>query len=137
MTRVLQIKKGSFRHLDGCSSIYVRAQIAIEVPKKLSEAAHPRRPSDKLGYELIYTGDSEWQTLPAIDLPQVSACCLISGTGLTPIGSARGRQSMHATVTEELTDSVKMFRWGVEGGRPLMNPVVWRNANPASSKSCR
>ena len=37
MTRVLQIKKGSFRHLDGCSSIYVRAQIAIEVPKKLAK----------------------------------------------------------------------------------------------------
>ena len=57
MTRVLQIKKGSFRRvglvdephvrlLDGCYSIYVLAQIAIEVPKKLSEVAHPRRPSD-------------------------------------------------------------------------------------------
>jgi hypothetical protein len=64
MTRVLQIKKGSFRRvgivdephvrlLDGCSSIYVLAQIAIdEVPKKLSEVAHQRRQSDKLDYEL-------------------------------------------------------------------------------------
>jgi hypothetical protein len=25
---------------------------------------------------------------------------------------------MHATTTEDLTDSMKMFRWGVEGGRP-------------------
>ena len=134
MTRVLQIKKGSFRHLDGCSSIYMRAQIAIEVPKKLSEVVHPRWPSDKLGCELIYTGGSEWQTLPAIDLPQVSACCLISGTGLTHIGSARGRQSMHATVTEELTDSVKMFRWGVEGGRPRMNPVRVEKCKPGIVK---
>jgi hypothetical protein len=136
MTRLIQIKKGSVRRvglvdephvrlLDGCSSIYERAQIAIDVPKKLSEVTHQRRQSDKLDCEL--TGRSEWQRLPAIDPPQVSACGLISGTGLTHIGSARGRQSMHATVTEDLTDSMKMFRWGVEG----------RNANPASSKSCR
>ena len=134
MTRVLQIKTGSFRHLDGCSSIYVRAQIAIEVPKKLSEVAQQRRQGDKLDCEPIYTGRSEWQMLPAIDLPQVSACCLISGTGLTPIGSARGRQSMHATVTEELPDSVKMFRWGVQGGRPLMNPVRVEKCKPGIVK---
>jgi hypothetical protein len=134
MTRVIQIKIGSVRRvglvdephvrlLDGCSSIYQRAQIAIDVPKKLSEVAHQRRQSDKLDCRLIYTGRSEWQMLRAMDLPQVSACGLISDTGLTHIGSARGRQSMHATATEDLTDSMKMFRWGVEGGRPLMNPV--------------
>ena len=142
---MLQIKKGSFRRvglvdephvrlLEGFYSIYGLAQIAIEVPTKLSEVAHPRRPSDKLGCELIHTGGSEWQTLPAIDLPQVSACCLISGTGLTHIDSARGRQSMHVTVTEELTDSVKMFRWGVEGGRPRMNPVRVEKCKPGIVK---
>jgi hypothetical protein len=107
------------RLLDGCSSFYELAQTAIDVPKKLSEVAHQRRQSDKLDCRLIYRG----QMLRAMDLPQVSACGLISDTGLTHIGSARGRQSMHATATEDLTDSMKMFRWGVEGGRPLMNPV--------------
>ena len=37
---------------DGCSSIYVLAQIAIDVTKKPSEVAHQRRQSDKLDYEL-------------------------------------------------------------------------------------
>jgi hypothetical protein len=130
----MQIKKGSVRRvglvdephvrlLDGCSSFYELAQTAIDVPKKLSEVAQQRRQGDKLDCEPIYTGRSEWQMLPAIDLPQVSACGLIFGTGLTHIGSAPGRQSMHATVTEDLTDRMKMFRWGVEGGRPQMNPV--------------
>jgi hypothetical protein len=126
MTRLIQIKKGSVRRvalveephvrlLDGCSSIY-ELQIAIDAQKKLSAVAHQRLQSD-VDYELIYTGRSEWQVLPAIDHPQVS------GTRLTHIGSARGRQSMHATATKDLTDSMKMFRWGVEGGRPLMNSV--------------
>jgi hypothetical protein len=41
---------------------------------------------------------------------------------------------MHATVTEDLTDSVKMFRWGVEGGRPLMNPVRMEKCKPGIVK---
>ena len=143
MTRLMQIKKGSVRRvalveephlrlLDGCSSIYGLAQIAIDAQKKLSAVAHQRRQSDILDYELIYTGRSEWQVLPAIDHPQESACCLVSGTGLTHIGSARGRQSVHATATEDLTDSMKMFRWGVEGGR--MNPVRVEKSKPGIVK---
>ena len=126
MTRLIQIKKGSVRRVrlveephvrlpDGCSSIY-ELQIAIDAQKKPSAVAHQRLQSD-LDYELIYTRRSEWQVLPAIDHPQVS------GTRLTHIGSARGRQSMHATATKDLTDSMKMFRWGVEGRRALMNSV--------------
>ncbi|MBA8838950.1 AraD1 family protein [Ochrobactrum sp. RH2CCR150] len=46
----------------------------------------------------------------------------LTGTGLTHLGSAATRDSMHAKVmTEEaeLTDSMKMFRMGLEGGKPL------------------
>jgi len=139
MTRLIQIKKGSVRRVglveelhvrppDGCSSIYELAQIAIDAQKKLSAVAHQRRQSDILDYELIYTGRSVWQVLPAIDHPQVS------GTGLTHIGSARGRQSVHATATEDLTDSMKMFRWRVEGRRPLMNPVRVEKSKPGIVK---
>jgi hypothetical protein len=56
--------------------------------------------------------------LPAIDHPEEPARCLISGTGLTHLGSARGRQSMHTDIADDMTDSMKMFRLGVEGGRP-------------------
>lgn len=47
---------------------------------------------------------------------------LVSGTGLTHLGSARQRDSMHsetAQVSDQpKTDSQKMFDWGLAGGRP-------------------
>ncbi|MGB8815177.1 MAG: AraD1 family protein [Paracoccaceae bacterium] len=45
----------------------------------------------------------------------------ITGTGLTHLGSASARDAMHAKVAgaaEQLTDSMKMFRMGLEGGKP-------------------
>jgi len=44
----------------------------------------------------------------------------LTGTGLTHLGSAATRDAMHAKAsnTETLTDSMKMFRMGLEGGRP-------------------
>lgn len=45
---------------------------------------------------------------------------LISGTGLTHLGSAEGRDKMHRAAVENPapTDSMKMFMMGVEGGKP-------------------
>lgn len=45
----------------------------------------------------------------------------IAGTGLTHVGSAAARDSMHKTLAEEeqsLTPSMQVFRWGLEGGKP-------------------
>ncbi len=44
----------------------------------------------------------------------------LTGTGLTHLGSASARDAMHAKLegAENLTDSMKMFRMGLEGGRP-------------------
>jgi hypothetical protein len=134
MTRLIQIKKGNVRRvalveeptvrlLDGCSSIYELAHLAIAAGAKLSDMARQRARRDAIEYDPIYEGKSEWQLLPAIDHPDEPARCLISGTGLTHLGSANNRQSMHAVATEDLTDSMKMFRWGVEGGRPANGDI--------------
>ncbi|WP_409525814.1 AraD1 family protein [Nitrincola sp. MINF-07-Sa-05] len=43
----------------------------------------------------------------------------LTGTGLTHLGSASARDAMHTSENSEgLTDSMKMFRMGVEGGKP-------------------
>ncbi len=46
----------------------------------------------------------------------------MTGTGLTHLGSAATRDAMHQKVAEAaeetLTDSMKMFRMGLEGGKP-------------------
>jgi hypothetical protein len=49
----------------------------------------------------------------------------MTGTGLTHLGSAAARDAMHAKLgqAETLTDSMKMFRMGLEGGRPTVGVV--------------
>jgi len=44
----------------------------------------------------------------------------ITGTGLTHLGSAAARDAMHKKLGDEevLTDSMKMFKMGLEGGKP-------------------
>lgn len=42
----------------------------------------------------------------------------VTGTGLTHLGSASTRSAMHAKADDTLTDSMKMFRMGLEGGKP-------------------
>jgi len=61
------------------------------------------------------------RVLPPIDHPD-PAHLYVAGTGLTHLGSAATRDSMHQKVTavaeESLTDSMKMFRMGLEAGKP-------------------
>jgi hypothetical protein len=130
-TRLVQLKNGNRRQaalveephlrLLDAESVYSLAEIAIGSGAKLSNIAKRAATTATVAYEDVYTGDSEWKLLPPIDHPEPTRC-LVSGTGLTHFGSARDRQAMHAAITpeqfEELTDSMKMFRWGVDGGRP-------------------
>ena len=49
------------------------------------------------------------------------AHCLVSGTGLTHLGSASTRDKMHQKLDDDesaMTDTMRMFKWGLEGGRP-------------------
>jgi hypothetical protein len=62
----------------------------------------------------------ERRILPPVDHPD-PAHCIITGTGLTHLGSASARDSMHKkldTKDSELTDSLKMFKMGLDGGKP-------------------
>lgn len=56
----------------------------------------------------------------ALDVPlrhPEPARLFLTGTGLTHTGSASARDAMHAPA-EGLSDSMKMFRMGLEGGKP-------------------
>ena len=134
MTRLIQIKKGHVRRvalveepnlrlLDSYSSVYELALSAIARGMTLNELVRQRARHELISYDPIYNNESDWKLLPAIDQPEDPARCLISGTGLTHLGSAQNRQSMHAKKDEDLTDSMKMFRWGVEGGRPAPGSI--------------
>jgi len=67
------------------------------------------------------------RVLPPLD-HEDPAHCLITGTGLTHLGSASTRDAMHkakAQIEDEtaLTDTLRMFKWGMEGGRPSAGHV--------------
>lgn len=76
----------------------------------------------KLDYEEIYQMQNEWKLLPAFDHPESPLFCLLSGTGLTHKASAENRNRMHdKSKKEKLTDSMQMYMWGEEGGKPQHN----------------
>jgi len=61
---------------------------------------------------------AEGRVLPPLDHPGDSAHLIVTGTGLTHLGSAQGRDSMHKDLSDMLTDSMKMFKLGLENGKP-------------------
>ena len=129
MTRLVQIANGRdrrvalvdepvLRRLEGTDSLYSLAQTALREGVPLSRFALERAKGPTLDYDSIYAGVSPWRLLPPIDHPEEPARCLISGTGLTHVGSARDRHRMHDAQQQPLTDSLRMFEEGLAGGRP-------------------
>jgi hypothetical protein len=58
--------------------------------------------------------------LPPLTHPD-PAHCLVTGTGLTHLGSADARDAMHSKLSvpdADLSDSMRMFKMGLEAGRP-------------------
>jgi hypothetical protein len=65
-------------------------------------------------------GDKGGWLLPPLDHPD-PAHCIITGTGLTHLGSMAQRDKMHKTEEpKQKTDSQKMFEMGLAGGKPKL-----------------
>ena len=120
--RVAMVEEPQLRCLEEVSSVYELALRYAKFGSKISEQASALASGELLDYDAIYAGTSEWRLLAPIDVPGQPSRVLVSGTGLTHLGSARERQAMHlggpVKVDEAVTDSMRMFQWGVEGGRP-------------------
>lgn len=127
--RLVQLQNGSeravalvdepmLRLLRDAPSVYGLAQEAIASGASFQELVRDRVTDEALSYDTVYQGESEWRLMTPVDHPDGASRCLVSGTGLTHLGSAKSRQSMHTVKEEQLTDSMIMFRWGVEGGKP-------------------
>ena len=110
------------RVVDGCSRIYDMAVEAISEGKTLESLVLQRIGKQRVSYhELMQEG----RILPPIDHPD-SAHCLVTGTGLSHLGSAQARNEMHtklANADEILTDSMKMFKLGLDGGKPASGSI--------------
>jgi hypothetical protein len=117
---VARVEEPWLRLLSGSESVLALAEVAIADGLSLPDVVDQRATADLLEYDAIYTGVSPWRLLVPIDHPE-PARCLVSGTGLTHLGSAENREAMHGKGKTDLTDSMRMFRLGVEEGRPGPN----------------
>src|ERR1051326_2397424 len=134
MIRLIQIQNRSTRAvalvdepqvqlLEGTTSILRLAEAAIESRTSLASLISKKATGPRYDYDPIYRGESPWRLLPPIDHPHEPARCLVSGTGLTHLGSAKNRQAMHDVEQAGMTDSMKIFQWGLEGGKPTAGKI--------------
>jgi len=101
----------------GARTLYDIALEAIRRGSGIESVAREWLSRESVSYAAV---SAERRLLPPLDHAE-HARWLVTGTGLSHLGSAAARDAMHAKLqTEEaqLTDSMKMFKWGLDGGKP-------------------
>src|SRR6218665_205758 len=115
---VVREEGGKGRVVNGATSVYALALEAANGSRSLKAVIDARGLGDAVDLEKAY---AEGRFLPPMTHPD-AAHLHLTGTGLTHLGSAATRDSMHKKTTEvaeeTLTDSMKMFRMGLENGKP-------------------
>lgn len=116
---VVDVDGRSVRLLEGHAGTYGLAAAAIAEGATLEALAARAYGNETFDYAALLR---EQRVLPPLVHPD-PAHCRVTGTGLTHLGSAAARDAMHQTIKQQveggtLTDSMKMFQWGVEGGMP-------------------
>src|SRR5687767_1711752 len=123
--RVALVEENRLRLLRAYFSIYDLATAALARRVPLAKFASKTASAKVLDYDAVYDGKSAWRFLPAFDHPDEPARCLVTGTGLTHKASAANRHAMHEADQKQavVTDSMRMYQWGLEGGRPARGKV--------------
>jgi hypothetical protein len=113
------------RVVTGVASVYDLAMAAICAGRGLAEEVAVRGLGDAVD---LARASAEGRLALPVTHPD-PAHLHLTGTGLTHLGSAAARDAMHArlegadTGAAPLTDSMKMFRMGLEAGRPAAGRI--------------
>jgi hypothetical protein len=112
---------GRAETVNGYDSVYALAHAAIAANRSLAEMIASAGAGEQVD---IREAQAQGRLLSPIDHPD-PAHLFVSGTGLTHLGSAEGRDKMHRDLTDSaaLTDSMKMFKRGIEGGKPAPDGI--------------
>jgi hypothetical protein len=105
------------RPLKGYATVYELATAAIERATRIEDLVKASASETLVDYVALLKAG---QVLAPLDHPE-PARYLITGTGLTHLGSADARNKMHTdTHGQEApeSDSMKIFRMGIGGGKP-------------------
>jgi len=110
--------------LQGHASVYDLAIEAIRRGYGLADLVRGCPVDARLDYDSVELAGA---LSAPIDHPD-PARLLVSGTGITHLGSAAARDAMHSGNAESAiaaapSDSMKMFRWGLERGKPRAGEV--------------
>ncbi len=105
----------------GAESVRDLALEALASGRRLAETVAARG----LGEAVDLVAEAERGTLLAPIHHPDPAHLHLTGTGLTHLGSASTRSAMHAKASaDDATDSMRMFRMGLENGKPAELPGV-------------
>ena len=106
---------GSVRSLAGVPTVYELALRAIRENTSIAALARAQATGEAIDLDAL---ERNGRLLVPIDHAD-PAHCFVTGTGLTHLGSADTRDKMHSKLeSAELSDSMKMFKMGLEGGKP-------------------
>ncbi|TFW22793.1 AraD1 family protein [Duganella callida] len=111
------LEQDTIHIIEGYGSTYALAQDAIRKSVGLAALAKKSVGAATVSFDAVAAAG---RLLSPIDHPD-DAHTYVTGTGLTHLGSADTRDAMHKKIggdVESLSDSMKMFRMGVEGGKP-------------------
>jgi hypothetical protein len=121
------VEEPQLRCLEGATSVYELVSDCLRSGQSLVERVRELATGTSLSYNEIYSERNAWRLMSPIDVPGAPERMLVSGTGLTHLGSAKDRQSMHLQTAHDtnkpVTDSMRMFEWGVSGGRPAQGQI--------------
>jgi hypothetical protein len=125
--RIALVAEPHLRCLAEVSSVYELASACVHENAIFSDRIQQLAFGEVLSYDDVFTGNSEWRLLQPIDVPGAPERMLVSGTGLTHLGSAKDRQEMHLQTAidsaKPMTDSMRMFESGLAGGRPKAGEI--------------
>ena len=103
-------------------SVYRLALDAARQSQTLEQHIAPLLSKETADYDAVV---AEKRLLPPLTHPDPHRC-LVTGTGLSHLGSAAARDSMYAKMQKaesDMSDSMKMFKWGMEGGKPKSGEI--------------
>ena len=122
--RAVAIADGKrLRVLANYDSVYSLALSAIRGNRSVTDLAAEAASGAVIDYDGVYSGQSEWRLMVPLDHPADPARVMVSGTGLTHQVSAENRAAMHSGAAAAITDSMRMYQLGKEGGRPVSRAV--------------
>jgi hypothetical protein len=110
------------RPIRGVATVFELATMALDKRKPLARLAEKRALAEQVDYlALLKAG----RVLAPVDHPE-PARFLVTGTGLTHLGSADARNKMHVTTHGDgapESDSLKIFHMGIKGGKPAKGKI--------------